>query len=167
MRFAERAPEDRKILAEDKDKSPVHGPMAGDDAIARDLQLVDTEIMAAMLDEHVPFLEGTGVEQQLEALPRSQLSTAMLGFGAALSAARARRRPLCLEPRKNFLHLASLPEQCGIASETRGRHSRGRPACPLSIWQGTILGISVTSETRTIRWRKASCIKKAQPYADS
>ncbi|SRR6266404_3142320 len=51
------------------------------------------EIVAPMLDEHVPLLEGIGVEQQLEPLARGELATAVLGLDAAGAAARPRRRP--------------------------------------------------------------------------
>ena len=83
MRLAERSAEHGKVLAENEDQPPVHGAIAGDDAVARDLVRVDAEIVAAVLDEHVPFLEGTGVEQELEPLARGQLAAAMLRIDAA------------------------------------------------------------------------------------
>jgi hypothetical protein len=62
-----------------------------------------------MLDEHVPFLEGTRVEQQLEALARRQFAAAMLRLDAAIAAAGARRLPLLFQAVENSLHGASQP----------------------------------------------------------
>jgi len=42
-----------------------------------------------VLDKHVPFLEGTGVEQDVEALARCQLAALMLRLDAAGAAAGA------------------------------------------------------------------------------
>ena len=109
MRFAERSAEHREVLAEHKDQPPVHRTIAGNDAIAGDLVLVDAEIAAAVLDEHVPFLEGTGVEQQLEPLACGQLAAAMLRLDAASTPAGPGRFPLSFQAVENFLHVASQP----------------------------------------------------------
>src|SRR4051794_41935357 len=98
MRLAERAAEDREILAEHKDQPAVDRAVAGDDAVARHLLLANAEIVTAVLDEHVPFLEGIGVEQHLDALARGQLALLMLGLDPAGAAAGARRRPLFFHP---------------------------------------------------------------------
>ena len=90
----QRAAEHREILAEDEDQPAVDRAIAGDDAVARHLLLVDAEIVAAVLDEHVPFLEGTGVEQHFEPLARGQLALGVLRLDAALAAAGAGRRAL-------------------------------------------------------------------------
>ena len=57
-----------------------------------------------MLDEHVPFLEGIGIEQQFDALARGQLALGVLRVDAALAAAGARRRALLFELLQDFLH---------------------------------------------------------------
>ena len=57
-----------------------------------------------MLDEHVPFLEGAGVEQQLDALARGQLALGVLRLDALRPAAGARRRPFLLKSLQNFPH---------------------------------------------------------------
>jgi 4-carboxymuconolactone decarboxylase len=62
-----------------------------------------------MLDEHVPFLEGIGVQQHLDPLASSQLSAAVLGFDAARPAPRSGRRSLFFQAAENFLHVASRP----------------------------------------------------------
>ncbi len=59
---------------------------------------------AAMLDEHVPFLEGAGIEQQLDALAGRQPALGMLGLDALDAAAGARRRPFILKSLENFPH---------------------------------------------------------------
>ena len=90
----ERAAEHGEILAEHEDQPAVDRAVAGDDAVARDLLLVHAEIVAAVLDEHVPFLEGAGVEQQLDPLARGQLALGVLGLDAPRAAAGAGRRAL-------------------------------------------------------------------------
>ena len=57
-----------------------------------------------MLDEHVPFLEGIGIEQQFDALARGQLALGVLGIDAALAAAGARGRALLFQLLEDFLH---------------------------------------------------------------
>src|SRR5439155_344949 len=79
--------EDGEILAEHEDEAAVDRAVAGDDAIARHLLLADAEIVAAVLDEHVPFLEGIGVEQDLDALARGQLALVVLRLDPARAAA--------------------------------------------------------------------------------
>ena len=57
MRFRKGAAEDREVLAEDEYQSTVDGAVTGHHAVAGNLLLVHVEIAAAVLDEHVPFLE--------------------------------------------------------------------------------------------------------------
>ena len=113
MRLAQRAAEHGEILAEDEDQAAVDRAVAGDDAVARDFLLVHAEIVAAMLDEHVPFLEGAGVEQQLEPLARGELALGVLRLDAPLAAAGARRRALFLQAFENIVHSASRPRSAG------------------------------------------------------
>ena len=68
MGLRERAAEDGEILAEDEHEAAVDHAVAGDDAVARRPVLLHAEVVAAVLDEHVPFLERAFVEQQVEAL---------------------------------------------------------------------------------------------------
>src|SRR6266851_5078729 len=123
MSLAEGPAEDGEVLAEDKNQAAVHRTVAGDDAVARDLVALDAEIMAAVLDEHVPFLEGIGVEQQFEPLARGELAAAVLGFDAADAAARPRRRPLFLQAADNVVHRTSRPRR-GRDSTPRARMAR-------------------------------------------
>ncbi len=50
------------------------------------------EIDRAVLDEHVPFFEGIGVEQELDAFARGEAALGVLGLDPALAAAGPRRR---------------------------------------------------------------------------
>ncbi len=76
VRFRERTAEDGEVLAEDEHQPAIDHAVAGDDAVAGHLVVLHAEVGAAMLDEHVPFLEGAFVEQQFEALARGQLALA-------------------------------------------------------------------------------------------
>ena len=62
------------------------------------------EIAAAVLDEHVPFLEGIGIEQQFDALAGGQPALGVLGIDPALPAAGARRGALLFQLLQDFLH---------------------------------------------------------------
>ena len=62
------------------------------------------EVLAAVLDEHVPFLEAALVEQQLDAFPGRQLAFGVLGLDPTLTASLAGRLAHLLEPAKNLLH---------------------------------------------------------------
>ena len=93
----ERAAEHGEILAEGEDQAAVHRAVAGDDAVARDLLLGHAEIVRAVLDEHVPFLEGAGIEQQLEPLARGELALGVLRLRRG--ARRRRRAPPRAYPR--------------------------------------------------------------------
>src|SRR5262249_34824966 len=57
-----------------------------------------------MLDEHVPFFEGAGIEEKIDALAGGQLALCMLCLDAALAAARTCRAPLVFELTQDLLH---------------------------------------------------------------
>ena len=107
MRLRQRAAEHGEILAEDEHQPAVDGAIAGDDAVAGHLLLLHAEIVAAMLDEHVPFLEGIGVEQDFEPLARGQLALGVLRLDPALAAAGARRRAHFFQAFEDVAHRAS------------------------------------------------------------
>ena len=100
--------------------------MAGHHAVARDLLVGHAEVTAAVLDEHVPLLEGAFVEQDIEALARGQLALAVLGLDPLFPAAGARRRALLLEPPEDFLH--ARPQI--VANQPAQADSTGRAATP-------------------------------------
>src|SRR5579872_7081900 len=104
MRFGERAAEDGEILAEGENQTAGDGAIAGDHPIAGDLLAFHAEILAAMLDKHVPLFERAGVEEKLEPLARGELALAMLCLDPPLAAPGARQRPLFLELPQYVLH---------------------------------------------------------------
>src|SRR5271154_5862537 len=104
MRLGERAAEDGEVLAEDEDEPAAHRTPAGHHPVARNLLRLHAEVAAAVLDEHIPLLEGAGIEQHLDTLARAELALVVLGLDTALAAAGPGRRPLALEPSQNLLH---------------------------------------------------------------
>ena len=104
MGFGQGAAKDREVLAEDEHQPAIDGAVAGDDAVPGDLLLRHAEVGAAVLDEHVPFLEAAVVEEEGDALTGSQLALAMLRIDALLSAAKKRRVALFLQLLEDVLH---------------------------------------------------------------
>src|SRR5216683_1204720 len=78
-----------QILAEDVDQPAVDRAVARHHAVARDLLGLHAEIDRAMLDEHVVFLERSGIEQRVDALAGRQLALGVLRLDAALPASQA------------------------------------------------------------------------------
>jgi hypothetical protein len=123
MGFRQRAAEHGEVLAEDEDQPPVDGAVAGHDAVARHLLVLHAELAAAMLDEHVPFLEGIGIEQQLDALARRKTPLGVLGIDPALAAAGARGGALFRQLLQDILHpprIPAVPDRPPVV--TSGRH---------------------------------------------
>ena len=84
----ERSAEDREILREDVGRAAVDQAVAGDEAVAVDHLFVHAEVVAAMADQLVGFLEGAFVEQQVDALARGELAFGVLARAALLATAR-------------------------------------------------------------------------------
>src|SRR5262249_11658400 len=70
--------------------------------------LADAKIVAAVLDEHVPFLKRVRVEQQFDALACRQLALGMLRVDAAFATAGAGGRPLLVKAVQNVVHAGEL-----------------------------------------------------------
>src|SRR5207247_4504680 len=87
LRLAERAAEDGEVLREGVDEAPLHGAVAGDDAVAGDALLLHAEVGAAVDDELVELLERAVVEEELDALARGELPLGVLPGDAGLAAA--------------------------------------------------------------------------------
>src|SRR5262249_9249907 len=83
-----RPAEHRKILREDVGKPPVDTAISADDAVARDDLAVHAEILAAVGDQLVEFLERTFIEQQFYALAGGELAFLVLPLAALGSASR-------------------------------------------------------------------------------
>ena len=67
-----------EVLREDEHQTAVDGTASGYDAVAEELLLLHTEVMTAVLLEHVVLLERTLVEQHLDALTGCVLATVVL-----------------------------------------------------------------------------------------
>ena len=78
VRLAERAAEDREVLAEDEDEPAIDRSVAGDDTVTEDDLRVEAEVRRAVSDERVELDERIGIEQQIESLACRQLAAAML-----------------------------------------------------------------------------------------
>ena len=104
MRFGKRAAEHGEVLREDEHHPAVHGPPPGDHAVTGNGLRRHIEIDAAVLDEHVVFLETAFVEQELDSFPRRQFPLCVLGIDSFLAAAQAGRVALPLQLTQNVLH---------------------------------------------------------------
>ena len=71
---------------ETEDRPSVDEAMSRDDTVAGYHMVLHAEIATAMRDELVDFLEGAGVEQELDALARRQLARGVLAAEALLAA---------------------------------------------------------------------------------
>ena len=100
----ERAAEHGEVLRVHEDEAAVDHAVAGYDAVARDLVVGHAEVDAAVLDEHVPFLERALVEQQLQPLARRELALAVLRGDALFAAAQARLGALAFELFDDVVH---------------------------------------------------------------
>ena len=76
--LAERAAEDREVLAEDEHRAAVDRPVAGDHGVAPGALLVHVELVGAVADEGVELLERARVEQLLDPLAGGQLALRVL-----------------------------------------------------------------------------------------
>ena len=103
--LGERAAEHGEVLGEDIDDAAVDRAPAGDDAVAGDLVvLVHAEIDAAMLHEHVEFLERAVVEEKFDAFARGELAALVLGVDALLTAAEPGAFAALVEDFENVFH---------------------------------------------------------------
>ena len=120
MGAAERATENGEVLGEDIDEAPIDRAMAGDDAVAGNALILHAEIGAAMLHEHVVFLEAALIEQHMDPLARRQLALGVLGLDPGLAAADAGAGPFLLQSLDKILHGALLPSSIrNLRSSTR------------------------------------------------
>ena len=76
--LAERAAEDREVLAEHADRAAVDRAVAGDDAVAVGPVLLQAEVRRAVPGERVELDEGALVEQHLDALAGGLLALGVL-----------------------------------------------------------------------------------------
>src|SRR5258708_21651699 len=120
--LAARATDDAGVVAENEDLPAVDGAPAGDHTVAADLLLIHAEVAGAMDGEDVGLVEGTGIEQPLDALAGSQLALAML---------RDRRRATTVDgvvaplAQQVDLPLGDTPRNPGDGGSVGGRHQVG------------------------------------------
>ena len=110
MRFGERAAEDGEVLAEDEYEPAVDHAVAGDDAIARRAVVGHAEVVVAVLDEHVPFLERVLVQQKFDALAGRQLALGVLRGDALFAAAEPGAGTLGFELLDDVVHGLVVPK---------------------------------------------------------
>ena len=80
--FRERAAENREILGKDVDQATLNPAEAGDEAVTRGALLLHPEIGAAVADELIKLLERAFIQQQVDALARSELPGLVLALAA-------------------------------------------------------------------------------------
>ena len=106
---------DREVLRESVDKAAVNRAVARDDALARQILLVLSEVRAAMLHEHVKLDEGVLIKELLDALASRHLALFMLLVDALLSAAQLDMFLLGVHEGDFFLNCShTLPPLCRI-----------------------------------------------------
>ena len=87
--LGQRAAEDGEVLGKDEDQPALDGAVAGDDAVGQGLVLLHVEIVAAVGDEHVEFLEAAGVEDLFDPFPGRVFAFFVLAGDAFLAAGQA------------------------------------------------------------------------------
>ena len=119
VRLGQRATEDREVLAEDEDEPPVHGPVAGDDAVAEEALIRDARILRAVGDEGIELHERPRIEEEVEALAGRQLAPRMLALDPHGPAAEERLGP----------HLSQAAQPFVVRGHGRDSSSWGRAGC--------------------------------------
>src|SRR5262249_20841837 len=87
VRTGEAPAEDGEVLGEDEHLPALDRAVAGDDAVAEDLLRRHPEVVRPVRLELVELDEAAGVEQQLDPLPRGELSVLVLLVDPLLPAA--------------------------------------------------------------------------------
>ena len=67
-----------EVLGKGEDRTAVNFAVAGDHPVRRDVDLLHAEVDAAVGDEHIGFLEGAGIEKEVQALPGRELAGGLL-----------------------------------------------------------------------------------------
>src|SRR5262249_7900287 len=76
--FRERPTKNRKVLREDINQATLDASITANNSVARILLLLHPEVLTTMRDKLVQFLERIVVEQELNSLSRSELSSGSL-----------------------------------------------------------------------------------------
>src|SRR4029077_20451495 len=88
------------------------------------LRFFHAEFVRAMLNEHVEFLEGTLVEDELDAFAGGQLAPFVLGLNARLAAAEAGLLTTLLKSVEDVLHSALTPARRRVGIPPEAYHER-------------------------------------------
>src|SRR5690606_25523060 len=83
---AEAASEDGEILGIHEDGASVDGPVAGEHRVSQGAFVFDPETLCLVTNEQVDLVEGTVVEERLDAFPSSQLALFVLTGDCSLTA---------------------------------------------------------------------------------
>ena len=102
MGFAQRPAEHREILGEHVHQPAVDAAVAGDDAVAGNHLLIESEIGGAVGDEAVELDEAALVEQQIEPLAGGELALLVLLRDARRSPALLREGLAVMELLEKF-----------------------------------------------------------------
>jgi hypothetical protein len=78
MRLGEGSAEDREVLAEQVDQSPVDGTVSGDHAVPENLPVFQAEIGGPMGDEAIHLHEGAFVQEKIDAFAGGELAPSVL-----------------------------------------------------------------------------------------
>ncbi|CAI8216635.1 MAG: Uncharacterised protein [SAR116 cluster bacterium] len=105
MGFGKRPAKDSEVLRIHKYRPSRNRTITGDNTITRHLGFRHPEIMATMLDEHVPFLKGGFIQQQRDPFARCQLAFGVLCINPALSTPEARLCAFRLKFGKDIGHV--------------------------------------------------------------
>ena len=109
VHLAQRAAEDREVLAEDADLAPRDLAVAGDDPVPQGLVLLQPEVVGSVHPVTVQLDEGAVVEQQLDALAGRQLAAFALLLDGLSRGPGALRRPAGFSRPSIFPAVVSSP----------------------------------------------------------
>ena len=120
-RPGQRAAEDGEVLGEHEDGAPVDPAGARDHPVTGNLGLGHAEVGRAVRLEAVVFAEGSGVDQQLDALARGELPLGVLAVDARLAAAAARGRELLVQQLQFFFDRQGWYSFCACSAVIAAR----------------------------------------------
>src|SRR6202011_4208371 len=104
----------REVLGEDEHQPSFDASVPGDEAVAVELLLGHAEIVRAVRNQPVGFLERTLVEQKLDALAGRHLALLMLPFAALLPAALRSQAVALLQFFEFLFQVHSRPRTSGV-----------------------------------------------------
>ena len=123
----QRPAEHGEVLREGVDETTIDAAAAGDDTVTRHDLILHPEVAAPMGYELVHLVEGTGVEEQIDPLPRGELPGGVLAGEALLTPTTQRASLVVLEP-FTFIHILAYHSRDHPLASVRASYScRARP----------------------------------------